>query len=72
MLPQTLNHNMYVERDHLNMCFKNVLIQLTVFNKDRHMAKSITFKGWEDGSGVITCAAPALHSQAKTQARKDV
>jgi hypothetical protein len=32
---KTLNHNMYL---------KCVLIQLTMLNKDRHTAKSITFK----------------------------
>jgi hypothetical protein len=35
---------MYVERDHLKCDFKIELIQLAVFNKDRHMAKSITLK----------------------------
>jgi hypothetical protein len=34
MLPKTLYHNIYVNRDHP----KNV------FNKDRHTAKPITFK----------------------------
>jgi hypothetical protein len=44
MMPKTLNHNMYVERDHLKMYFYNVLIQLAGVNKNRHMAKSITLK----------------------------
>ena len=43
MLPQTHNHNLYVERDHLKMRFKSVLIQFTELNEDRHSAKSITF-----------------------------
>jgi hypothetical protein len=34
-LPKTLNHNIFVERDHLKMYFKNVLIQLIVFKKDQ-------------------------------------
>jgi hypothetical protein len=44
MLEQTLNQNMRKESDHLKYDLKNALIQLTLFNKDRHMAKSITFK----------------------------
>jgi hypothetical protein len=44
MLPKTLTHNMFVERDHRNNCFLSVWIQLTVFNKDGHMAKSKTLK----------------------------
>jgi hypothetical protein len=40
MLPKTLNHNMYMERDHLKIYQENIFIQLT----DRHMAKSGTFK----------------------------
>jgi hypothetical protein len=43
MLPKTLNYNMFVERDHLKN-FKIALIQLAVFNEDKHMAKSTTFK----------------------------
>ena len=35
---------MYVERDHLKRYIKNVLIQLTVFNKDRHTAKTKTLR----------------------------
>jgi hypothetical protein len=36
---------MYVERAHLKyVILKYVMIQLTVFNKERQMAKSITFK----------------------------
>jgi hypothetical protein len=45
MLAKTLNHNMFVERDHVIMFFKIVLIQLTKFNKDRHSAKSM--KSWQ-------------------------
>jgi hypothetical protein len=33
-----------VERDLINIRLKNVLIQLTIFNKDRHMSKSLTLK----------------------------
>jgi hypothetical protein len=33
---------MYAERDHLEMYFKNVLIQLSMSNEDRHTAKLIT------------------------------
>jgi hypothetical protein len=36
MLPQTLNHNIYVQGDPLK-AISIVLFQLTVFNKDRHM-----------------------------------
>ena len=43
-LAKSVNHNLYVKRDHLEMWFKNVLIQLTMLNKDRHTAKSITLK----------------------------
>jgi hypothetical protein len=35
MLPKTLKLNMYVDRDQLKMCFKNILIQLTLFNVKR-------------------------------------
>jgi hypothetical protein len=35
---------MYVERNHLKIYFQNILIQLTVFNKNRQMAKSKIFK----------------------------
>jgi hypothetical protein len=35
------NHNAYVERD---IEFKIVMIPLMFFNKNRHMAKFITFK----------------------------
>ncbi len=41
MLPQTLNPNIYVARDHLKMWFENELFQLTMFNKDRYTAKSL-------------------------------
>jgi hypothetical protein len=44
VLSQTLNHNIFVERDHLKMRFKNVLNQLSAHNKDRQKAKSIAFK----------------------------
>jgi hypothetical protein len=44
MLPKTLNPNMYVERDHLKMFFSNALIQLTLFDKDRHTATAINLK----------------------------
>jgi hypothetical protein len=43
MWPQTLNYNMYEERDHLKCDLKCILIQLTIINKERHMAKSIMF-----------------------------
>jgi hypothetical protein len=42
MLPKILNPNMFVGPS--KNVIKNVLIQLTVFNKNRHMAKSKTSK----------------------------
>jgi hypothetical protein len=44
MLPQILNHNIYAKRHHLKMRFENVLVQIPMLNKDRHLAKSIGFK----------------------------
>jgi hypothetical protein len=48
-IAKTLNHNMYVKRDHLKMYFKNILIQLTMFNKDRHTVKSMMSKIEKNG-----------------------
>jgi hypothetical protein len=58
MLPQIYNQNIFVEPDHLKMYFTNVLILLTVFNKDRQTAKSITFK--KSPLGVNTKIRPYL------------
>ena len=72
MLPQTLNHNLYVEREQSkNVILKNVLIQLTMFNKDRHMANFETLKKTslgrvaQSGDHSLTTPAIQFHSQTK-------
>jgi hypothetical protein len=44
MLPKTLNHYVFVERDHLKNVILKFIEQLTMFNEKWHTGKSITFK----------------------------